>query len=88
MLNFRGKSKSEEAGELLMAFVAGAAVGLGVGLLVAPDRGDRTRKKLKTNINDMSEKLREAVEDEMKQVADGMKDVKSAVNQVMRKIHF
>ncbi|APG60792.1 YtxH domain-containing protein [Christiangramia salexigens] len=34
-------------GNTLLALITGAAIGAGVGLLYAPDSGDKTRKKLK-----------------------------------------
>ena len=83
---FNKKSNAEEIGELAIAFIAGAAVGFGVGLLIAPQAGEKTRRKLKRGFDDVSERIRDAVQDEMQQVADGMKDVRSAVNQVMRKV--
>lgn len=34
-------------GSTLLALITGAAIGAGVGLLYAPDSGEKTRKKFK-----------------------------------------
>ncbi len=39
-------------GDSLFAFVAGAAAGLTLGLLFAPERGEQTRGKLKETLSD------------------------------------
>ena len=38
---------SNNTGNVLTALVTGALVGAGVGILYAPDKGKRTRKKIK-----------------------------------------
>ena len=42
-------------GNTLLALITGAAIGAGIGLLYAPDSGEKTRKKLKSE----SEKAQE-----------------------------
>lgn len=39
-------------GDSLFAFVAGAAAGLTLGLLFAPEKGEDTRRKLKETVGD------------------------------------
>ena len=41
-------------GSTLLALVTGAAIGAGIGLLYAPDKGEKTRKKLKKDALDAS----------------------------------
>ncbi|WGK65827.1 YtxH domain-containing protein [Croceiramulus getboli] len=48
---------SSNTGNTLLALLTGAAIGAGVGILYAPDRGDKTRKKLKKNAQKAQEKL-------------------------------
>lgn len=46
-------------GRLVLAFLVGAAIGVGVGMLVAPAKGEETRRKLK----DLARKAQERAQD-------------------------
>jgi len=37
---------SKDSGSIMLALLTGAAIGAGVGILYAPDRGDKTRSKI------------------------------------------
>ncbi|WHT40818.1 YtxH domain-containing protein [Myroides sp. mNGS23_01] len=41
---------SDRLGSTLAALVAGAAIGVGIGILFAPDEGKKTRKKLEDRL--------------------------------------
>ena len=41
---------SSSTGNIMIALLAGAVIGAGVGILLAPDKGSETRKKLKANL--------------------------------------
>ena len=45
-------------GDSLFAFVAGAAAGLTLGLLFAPEKGEETRRKLKETVGDAVDSAR------------------------------
>ena len=45
-------------GDSLFAFVAGAAAGLTLGLLFAPEKGEDTRRKLKETVGDAVDSAR------------------------------
>ena len=45
-----------------MAFLAGAAIGAGMGILYAPESGERTRKKIKKSAKKAKEDLGERYE--------------------------
>ena len=45
-------------GDSLLAFVAGAAAGLTLGLLFAPEKGEDTRRKLKETVGDAVDSAR------------------------------
>ncbi len=47
-------------------FIAGAAIGAGLGLLFAPDSGENTRKVLKRKLEDLISKAKEVDLDEVK----------------------
>ncbi len=48
-------------GRLIAAFLVGAAAGAGLGLLLAPDSGKNTRKKMKESLADLKEKAAKLV---------------------------
>ncbi|MDL2262374.1 YtxH domain-containing protein [Bacteroidales bacterium OttesenSCG-928-I21] len=50
-------------GKGLIAFVSGAAVGAALGILFAPDKGVKTRKKIAKKTRDITDSAREKLED-------------------------
>jgi len=44
---------------ILIAAVAGLAIGVGIGMLIAPEKGTKTRKKIRDKILDIADKLEE-----------------------------
>jgi gas vesicle protein len=45
--------------KVLLAFIGGAAVGLTIGLLLAPEKGAETRKKISGKIKHLSTEMEE-----------------------------
>ena len=50
----------------LAKFVGGLALGAGLGVLFAPDKGENTRKVLKKKVDDLVAKIKEVDLDEVK----------------------
>lgn len=47
-------------GKVIAAFLAGAAAGASLGLLLAPEKGEETRLKLKETFDELGDKAQEA----------------------------
>ncbi len=56
--------------KVLWGFLAGAAIGGALGILLAPDKGSETRRKIVEKGNDLSD----AVKDKFNDVKDRFKD--------------
>jgi len=48
------------SGKVLAAFLAGAATGISLGILLAPEKGETTRESLKGSLDGLSEKAKTA----------------------------
>jgi gas vesicle protein len=68
-------------GEVLLSIVAGAAIGVGVGILIAPDKGSKTRKKIKDKFNSSKEGVEEKIEEFMSYLNQKSNDVTSNIDE-------
>lgn len=53
----------KNSSKVLLSFIVGALSGVAAGLLLAPDKGKNTRKKIKDSIDDLSEKAKDSITD-------------------------
>lgn len=51
----------KNSGSAIFGFLVGATVGASLGILFAPDKGSKTRKKIKDNTQRMSNDIKENV---------------------------
>ena len=61
----------------ILGFVAGAAIGALAGVLLAPDKGSNTRKKISGKAGDMTDSLKSSFSDFVESIKDtyaGTKD--------------
>ena len=66
--------------EGIATFVAGAMLGIGAGMLLAPKSGEELRKDLKKKINELIEKVKDI---DVKEVA---QDLKKRVNDLKKEV--
>jgi len=68
---------SSKNGNSILAILAGAAIGVGLGILFAPDKGSKTREKLKEGFDDLNGEAKtkwDALEEETKEKFSKTKD--------------
>jgi len=73
----------------LIALLAGAAVGLGLGILFAPDKGSKTREKIKDGFDDLKDEVKtkfNSMEGEAKEKFSKTKDeLKDTIDELLSK---
>ena len=71
----------------ILALLVGAAVGLGLGILFAPDKGSKTREKIKDGLDDLNDSAKSkwnSLETETKEKFSKTKDdLKDTVNDLL-----
>lgn len=54
---------SNKIGNTLLAAIGGVAIGAAMGILYAPDKGDKTRKKIKDGYKDLEKDMKSKLAD-------------------------
>ncbi|AEK22147.1 YtxH domain-containing protein [Capnocytophaga canimorsus] len=75
-----------KTGNTLLALVTGVAVGVGAGILFAPDKGKETRKKIKKSFDDSTASLKHKLDDLADQVKDKTSELKGSLEDKMENI--
>ncbi|MFP4291545.1 MAG: YtxH domain-containing protein [Cyclobacteriaceae bacterium] len=60
----------ENSGKIVTALLLGAAVGAIAGLLLAPESGKKTRRKISSTADDLIDELEDAWEDSAEKIKD------------------
>ncbi len=70
--------------KIIGALLLGAAVGGALGILFAPDKGSRTRKKIRDKGDDLSDTMQEKLNDFFEEVKKEIETVKEKANDFMK----
>lgn len=70
-----------KTGNVLLALVTGVAVGVGAGILFAPDKGKNTRKKIKDSVDQSASKLKKKLDVLTKEVKEKTSEFKGNLEQ-------
>ena len=65
----------------LLGLAAGSAIGVGLGILFAPDKGKNTRKKIKNSLSDKVDELKEQLESLTKTLRKKSMDIKESLEE-------
>lgn len=61
---------SNNTGNTLLALLTGAAIGAGIGILFAPDKGSKTRGKIKDGFDDAKHELKNRLDHASEELKD------------------
>ena len=74
-------------GKLLIAVLSGVAAGMAIGLLLAPDKGSVTRRKIIDKVSDLSEQIKSTAGEIMEKVSKAEKKAQSGYENITRGIN-
>ena len=69
----------------ILGLVAGLAVGATLGLLLAPDKGTKTRKKIISKTKDTKDKLKDSFDDFLDTVTEKYSSIKKDGEELLNK---
>lgn len=69
----------------LLGIIAGLAVGATLGVLLAPDKGEKTRKKIISKSKEAKDKLKDSFDDFLDTVSDKYSSLKEEGEDLLKK---
>lgn len=73
------------AGKLILGVLGGVAAGALLGVLFAPEEGEKTRKKIKTKASDSTEALKEKFDSLLDSINQKYKNISQAEERMVSK---
>jgi gas vesicle protein len=70
---------NNNSGKLVLALLTGAAIGATLGILLAPDKGSETRKKIIGGAKDFADNLKQKAKQRMEKFEEEFDDFKNDV---------
>lgn len=67
-------SEKYSTSKIILALLAGAAIGAGAALLLTPNDGKTNRKKLKEKVDELSEEFCESLQEKAEKMMDDIKE--------------
>ena len=71
---------SNDTGKIVGALLFGAAIGGAIGILFAPDKGTKTRRKLLAKGEDITDAMKDKFNDFLEEVKEEIEAVKTKAN--------
>jgi len=75
--------ETPNVGKTIGALLLGAVIGGAIGVLFAPDKGSRTRKKLMSKGEDLTDAMKDKFEDFMDSVKEEIEEAKNKASEYM-----
>ena len=72
---------SDNTGKMIGALLIGAAIGGALGILFAPDKGSKTRKKIFNEGEDITDTLKEKLDDLLKEARKEFEEAKEKASE-------
>ncbi|WP_339917400.1 YtxH domain-containing protein [Yeosuana marina] len=69
----------------ILGLVAGLAVGATLGILLAPDKGEKTRKKIISKTGETKDKLKDSFDDFLDTVSEKYSSIKDQGEELLKK---
>jgi gas vesicle protein len=77
---------SNNAGNTMLAILTGAAIGAGMGILFAPDKGSKTREKMKDGFEDVKNELTDKLDNTSVELKDRFTGAKFDLEQTYEEL--
>jgi gas vesicle protein len=75
-----------KATNVMIGFLSGAAIGVLTGVLIAPAKGSRIRRKIKTKLNDATKTVAASISDQIDHMENKIKHLKKDAEKEARKV--